>query len=138
MGFFLCTQCRLLDGLPYPSPDSFAFSHSKEVPMKIAFITRATLYKVRGGDTLQVIETARHLQRLGIEVDIRLTHEEIDYSVYDLLHFFNIIRPADILYHVRKSGKPFVVSSLLVDYSGYDKNYRKGIAGFFFRLLSSD
>ena len=103
--------------------------------MKIVFITRSTLYSVRGGDTLQVTHTAGHLRRLGIDVDIRLTHETIDYGEYDLLHFFNIIRPADILCHIRNSGKPFVVSTLLIDYSGYDRHYRKGITGMIGRLL---
>jgi len=105
--------------------------------MKVVFITRATLYTARGGDTLQVTQTARHLRRLGIEVDIKLTHEPIDYAKYDLLHFFNIIRPADIGCHVRDSGKPFVVSTLLIDYSGYDKHHRKGIYGLLGRLLPS-
>lgn len=105
--------------------------------MQVAFIVRATLYSVPGGDTQQVLQTARHLSEEGIEVDIRLTHEKIDYGKYDLLHFFNIIRPADILCHVRKSKKPFVVSTLLVDYSGYDRHYRKGPAGMLFRLLST-
>jgi len=106
--------------------------------MQIAFIARATLFTVRGGDTLQVIETARCLSALGIAVDVKLAHERIDYGRYDLLHFFNIIRPADILYHIRKCRKPFVVSTLLTDYSGYDRRYRKGLPGFLFRSLSPD
>lgn len=103
--------------------------------MRVAFITRSTLYTVRGGDTLQVAQTARHLEKLGIGVDILLTDEYIDYDRYDLLHFFNIIRPADILCHIQP-GKPFVVSTLLVDYSGYDKHHRKGFSGWVCRLLS--
>jgi glycosyltransferase involved in cell wall biosynthesis len=103
--------------------------------MRVAFITRSTLYVVKGGDTFQVAQTARHLEKLGITVDILLTHEAIDYDKYDLLHFFNIIRPADILCHIRP-GKPFVVSTLLVDYSGYDKHHRKGLIGKICRLLS--
>ena len=103
--------------------------------MRVAFITRSTLYTVKGGDTFQVAQTARHLEKLGIKVDILLTDEVIDYGKYDLLHFFNIIRPADILCHIR-SDIPFVVSTLLVDYSGYDKHHRKGFAGKLFRLLS--
>jgi glycosyltransferase involved in cell wall biosynthesis len=106
--------------------------------MKVVFIARATLFTVRGGDSFQVTETARHLRALGVSVDVKLTHEQIDYDQYDLLHFFNIIRPADILCHIRKSGKPYVVSTLLIDYSGYDKVQRKGISGMLFRMLSAD
>ena len=106
--------------------------------MKVLFIARATLYKDRGGDTTQVLSTADHLRKLGLAVDVRLTNEPIDYTSYDLLHFFNIIRPADILRHIRASGKPYVVSTIFVDYSEYDKKARTGPARLLFRLLPGD
>jgi glycosyltransferase involved in cell wall biosynthesis len=106
--------------------------------MKIAFIARSTLFNTPGGDTIQVRETARHLVLLGVTVDVRLANETIDYKTYDLLHFFNITRPADILYHIRKSRKPFVVSPIYIDYSEFDREHRRGLAGFMFRNLSSD
>ncbi|TFF38208.1 glycosyltransferase family 4 protein [Mucilaginibacter psychrotolerans] len=95
--------------------------------MKVAFITRSTLHTVPGGDTVQVMQTAKHLAGLGLQVDIKLANEVIAYQEYDLLHFFNIIRPADILYHSQKARKPFVVSTILCDYSEYDKHQAKGI-----------
>lgn len=104
--------------------------------MKIAFITRSTLYKVHGGDTIQILETAEELRNLGIKVSIFLSHEKIDYEDFDLLHFFNLIRPANILYHVKKTNKPFVISPILVDYSEYDRNHRKGFSGFLFKFFS--
>ena len=106
--------------------------------VKILFISRATLYKDKGGDTVQLVNTARFLKTLGVDVTIRLCNEKIDYSDYDLLHFFNIIRPADILTHVEKSGKPYVVSTIYVDYTEYEKKGRKGMAGLLFKTLSSD
>ena len=106
--------------------------------MRVAFITRSTLYEIHGGSTVQAIETARQLRVLGIEVDICLAHEKIQYEKYDLLHFFDIIRPANFLTHINKCNLPFVVSPVLVDYSEYDKHYRKGIAGKLFRLFSAD
>jgi len=106
--------------------------------MKILFITRSTLYKVPGGDTEQITQTARCLNEIGVETDIRFTNEKINYNNYDLLHFSNIIRPSDILYHTQKTNKPFVVSPNLVDYSEYDKQQRKGISGFVFKLFPAD
>jgi glycosyltransferase involved in cell wall biosynthesis len=103
--------------------------------MKIAFIVRSTLFTVKGGDTTQVDETARYLRKAGVEVDIMKANEKIDYASYDLLHFFNIIRPADILVHIKRSGKPFVVSTILVDYAVYDKRQRTGIPGKIFSML---
>src|SRR5689334_7448279 len=106
--------------------------------LKVLFIVRSTLFIVRGGDTTQVEETARHLQRLGVQVDIKKANEKIKYDSYDLLHFFNIIRPADILVHIKRSKKPFIVSVILVDYSEYDKKERRGISGKLFSLLPAD
>jgi glycosyltransferase involved in cell wall biosynthesis len=106
--------------------------------MKVLIITRSTLYSQRGGDTVQVLETARHLRASGVTVDIRLADEKIVYSQYDLLHFFNMIRPADILFHIHRSGKPYVVSTIFVDYSEYDRYHRAGWTAVPFRLLSGN
>ncbi|MEO8943987.1 MAG: glycosyltransferase family 4 protein [Ginsengibacter sp.] len=104
--------------------------------MKIAFIARTSLYHSEGGDTIQIQQTARYLKRMNIIVDIRLSNEKINYHKYDLLHFFNLTRPFDILPHIRNSEKPFVVTPLLIDYSEYDKQHRKGFSGKIFRHLS--
>ena len=106
--------------------------------MKVALIARSTLYDAPGGDTVQVKETARHLQRLGVDASICLTDQPVDYPAYQLFHFFNITRPADMLYHIGRIKVPFVVSPILVDYSEYDKQHRTGVAGFLFRLFSAD
>jgi len=105
--------------------------------MKVALITRSTLYSVPGGDTVQVRETARNLGDLGVSAEIKLSDENIDYAHYDLLHFFNLARPADILFHSKKAQKPFVVSTILCNYSEYDKHHRKGI-GSLFSFLPAD
>lgn len=106
--------------------------------MRILFIARNTIFSVSGGDTVQVLETAAHLRKLGVEVDVLTTGEVTHYANYDLLHFFNIIRPADILPHVQKSKLPYVVSTIFVDYSEYEKKYRHGLGGFLFKLLHAD
>jgi len=106
--------------------------------IKALMIVRSTFYTSRGGDTIQVLQTAAHLAAHRICVDIKLTSEKIEYDQYDLLHFFNITRPADILYHIRKAKKPFFVSTILIDYSEYDKYHRKGPAGMLFRFLTAD
>lgn len=106
--------------------------------MKILFIARSTLFTNKGGDSVQITETANHLALRGVHVDIKLCNEEINYSSYDLLHFFNIIRPADILLHIKKSGKPFVVSTIYVEYAEFEKNARAGAMGTLFRFFSAD
>jgi glycosyltransferase involved in cell wall biosynthesis len=105
--------------------------------MKVAFISRSSLLTGKGGDSVQIQETARHLKEWGVDVDIRLTNEKINYHQYHLLHFFNLTRPADILPHINKSGVPFVVTPLLIDYSEFDQQYRGGITGKIFQYLSA-
>ncbi len=105
--------------------------------INVAFITRSTLYTVPGGDTVQAVQTARHLTFMGIRVEIKLANENINYKNYDLLHFFNLSRPADILYHSYKADKPFVVSTILCNYSEYDQQHRQGL-GRLLKYLPSD
>lgn len=104
--------------------------------MKVLFISRATLFKVAGGDTVQMENTARELRSLGVEVAIELcNNKHIDYSIYQLIHFFNIIRPADILYHIDKSKLPFVVSPIYVEYDAPAKNANAGMRQNLLSLL---
>lgn len=80
-------------------------------------LSRASLYKVVGGDTIQIEQTAAQLRRLGLEVDIRLADDPcIVYDQYNLLHAFNIIRPSDILFHIEQSGLPLVLSPIYLEY----------------------
>ena len=74
--------------------------------MRVAFIVRNTFDTVRGGDTVQAIMTARSLRKLGVEVDIFRAADRIVFSNYDLLHLFNLSRPADHLSHVAAAGLP--------------------------------
>jgi glycosyltransferase involved in cell wall biosynthesis len=106
--------------------------------MKVLFIARASLYKNKGGDTIQLHKTAEWLGKLGVAVDVRLADEDIHYAGYDLIHFFNLMRPADILRHAGASGKPYVVSPIFVDYSESDRRTRSGLAKWVIKLFSPD
>ncbi len=106
--------------------------------MKVLFIVRSTLYSNKGGDTIQILQTARCLQESGVEVRVVSTLEKIDDTEYDLLHFFNITRPADILRHIEKCETPYVVSPIFVDYSEFDRNFRRGLSGFILRHLGTN
>ena len=106
--------------------------------MKVLFIARTTLFSSPGGDTVQIESTAKYLRILGVQIDVRLSNERLDYTDYDLLHFFNIIRPSDILYHVNKSNKPYLISTIFVDYREYDKKNRGRFVSGISRFLSID
>ncbi len=86
--------------------------------MKILFIARKSLYSQAGGDSLQIKETAAYLGLLGYEITISTSKKE-DPKDYDILHFFNLIRPAQFLYYLQ-FNKPIVLTSIYVDYSEYE------------------
>ena len=100
-------------------------------------ISRKTLNSSPGGDSIQIHSTAQYLRDLGIQVDVFIGNGKIDYDSYDLMHFFNIIRPDDILPHIRKSKLPFVVSTIFVDYSEYE-NIRQGKLAILSKIFSND
>jgi glycosyltransferase involved in cell wall biosynthesis len=104
--------------------------------MKILMIVRTNLYTSPGGDTTQIDMTAKYLRLLGVSVTIALADQVEHVGTYDLLHFFNIIRPDDILPFIEDAAIPFVISTIFVDYSSYEKQNRAGIAGLMFRVLT--
>lgn len=106
--------------------------------MRVAFISRNTLYSGRGGDTVQIIKTAKYLTRMGVEVDIFLSSDIIDYSQYDIIHGFNLIRPADLLKHFNNFDKIKVLSTIYVDYSEFETKARVGVIAKLFKFIGKD
>lgn len=106
--------------------------------MRVAFISRKTLFSSPGGDTTQMLQTAEALKRQDVSCSIFSSNEPIDYEQFDLLHFFNIIRPADILPHLKKTKKPFVVSTIYVEYRNHDHEANKGLSKLLLQPLTDD
>jgi glycosyltransferase involved in cell wall biosynthesis len=113
------------------------FDSTRYSRMKIAFITRSTLLSVPGGDTVQVTQTAKQLRNIGFSVDLFRAGERVDETAYDIFHFFNITRPADIISYTTRLKKPYFISPLFIDYSEYDKMHRKGISGWVLRNFTA-
>ena len=103
--------------------------------MKVLLISRPTLFSAPGGDTVQIRETANELIKLGVEADICLADEVVNYDSYDLLHFFNIIRPNTISGHVKKSNLPFVISTIFVIILKLNEVREDFYLGFWLRYL---
>ena len=94
------------------------------------------MHSIVGGDTIQVMKTAAELRKLGVHAEVFRASDKIDYNRFDLLHFFNIIRPSDHLYHINNSNKPFVVSTIYLEYGGFDRMGRDPRHRFFFGMLN--
>lgn len=82
--------------------------------MRVLMQSRADLYTAKGGDTVQIDETAKALRRLGISVDISLK-ERPDLKDYDLVHLFNITRVHETylqLQWARQANLPVVLTPI--------------------------
>lgn len=104
--------------------------------MKVLFTARASLFSQPGGDTRQVEQTAEALRDIDVEVDIKLRGESIDLKDYQIIHFFNAGRPADITGLIPQITQPLVVSSIWVDYSEWD-SMRGGLSGSLNKILGT-
>jgi len=103
--------------------------------MKVLFVSRSTLFTSAGGDTVQILKTAESLRALGVSVDVNITGSDIDTDGYDIIHLFNMIRPADGLSCFKNGKVPVVLSTIYVDYSEYE---RRCGSSLLVRLLPRD
>lgn len=106
--------------------------------MNVLYITRPTVFSGPGGDTVQLLKTAEYLKSYDVNVTIADTAEP-DMDGYDLVHFFNLRNPQDLLVNVRraKSKKlPMVLSTIWGSYQECDIKTRTGLGGFLARNVS--
>ncbi len=85
--------------------------------MRILIISRSTLFTQRGGDTVQIEQTAKYLAQAGCKVHIQTTGFCEDFKSFDVLHFFNLNRPADILPYLKEGRPPLVTTAVYINYS---------------------
>lgn len=112
--------------------------------MKILFQSRIDLFDKPGGDTVQINETKKSLEQLGISVDTN-NSLNIDVSEYDIVHVFNLDWVCEAFWYVnnaKKYNKPVVLSPIhhsLKEFKRYENEYRWGLAklGNFFIPIQS-
>lgn len=103
--------------------------------MKVLFQSRANLFTVPGGDTVQLTKTAEFLRRQGVQVDIA-AESEPSLAGYDLVHLFNLMRPQEVYVQARrakKHGCPVALSTIYGLYTEYERKARRGFAGLVVR-----
>lgn len=91
--------------------------------MKILLCTRQDYNRNLGGDSTQVLKTAKYLEKLGVEVNIN-NGFIFDYSSYDIIHLFNVNKIWEIYNYYRtahKYKKKIVVSPAYYNFSKYFK-----------------
>ena len=99
--------------------------------LKVLFLSRATLFSVPGGDTVQIMKTAAALRERGCSVDIS-TDTAPRLEGFDLVHILNLTRPQETYVQAltaKKYGTPIAFSPIYVDYREYERRARTGLKG---------
>ncbi|KZW98854.1 glycosyl transferase family 1 [Pseudoalteromonas luteoviolacea] len=106
--------------------------------MNVLYVTRPTVFSGPGGDTVQLLKTAEYLKQYGVNVTVSETSEP-SFEGFDLIHFFNLRNPQDLLSNVRRAKKaniPTVLSTIWGSYQECDIKTRHGLGGFLARNVS--
>lgn len=78
--------------------------------------SRASLFKIPGGDTIQILKTKEYLERLGVKVDISLELNP-DLKEYDIIHLFHFFRIHETYFqskNAKKQNKKAVLTPIYV------------------------
>jgi polysaccharide pyruvyl transferase CsaB len=89
-----------------------------ERPPRVLMQIRADYQDLPGGDTVQMTQTRRALEELGVRAEVS-TEEAPDLSAYDLVHTFNLGRPGEPYRHclnAMSQGKPVALSTVYADF----------------------
>jgi len=108
--------------------------------MRVLWLVRDNLTRHPGGDTVQILETARALRDL--DVDVELCGETTpDLNGYDCVHLFHLDRLWENEPHCRRiaaRGIPAVLSPIYWPADQFDQYGRVGLQGRLARLLGSE
>lgn len=108
--------------------------------MKVLFITRPTVFSGPGGDTVQLLKTKEYLEGLGKGIEVTIATEVTpQLDGYDLVHFFNLRNPQDLIHNVlrvKNRGIPSVLSTIWGSYAECDKKCRTGLQKWFANNIS--
>lgn len=92
-----------------------------------------------GGDSIQAKKTAEYLNKLeGVSVTLQTVDTPANFEEFDLLHLFNVSRPADLLGAIEASQLPYVVSTIYIDYSETERNHPNFFRRFLSKVFSVD
>lgn len=108
--------------------------------MRVLWLVRNNLTRQPGGDTVQILQTAAALRRIGLTVDL-CERPDPDLRGYDCVHLFHLDRLWENEAHCRRiaaRGVPAVLSTIYWPGDDYDRGGRTGFQGFLARTFGSE
>lgn len=106
--------------------------------MRALFVVRPDLERFRGGDTTQILATARALNDLGVEVEI-VDQVPASLAGFDIVHLFHLDRLWENVPHLRAVGgrRPVVLSPIWWPKDEYNAHSRRGVQGAISRAVGT-
>jgi len=110
--------------------------------MKVLFQSRLDLFNKKGGDTVQILETKKALEALGVSVVIDNSINP-NVSEFDIIHVFNldwVCEPYLQISNAKKQKKPVVLSPIhhsLLEFEKYENLNRYGLVKLGNFIISS-
>jgi glycosyltransferase involved in cell wall biosynthesis len=108
--------------------------------MRVLWLVRENLTRHPGGDTVQILETAKALRALGVTVDMSDRCGGV-LGRYDCVHLFHLDRLWENVEHcrrIRAAGVPAVLSPIYWPGDEYDRGGRTGFQGLLARVFGSE
>ncbi len=108
--------------------------------MRALWIVRDNLERHPGGDTTQILQTARALRELGVVVDLT-TDPGARLGTYDVVHLFHLDRLWEHLPlcpALRAAGRPVVLSTIYWPSDEFDRHGRRGLQGWLARRVGTE
>jgi glycosyltransferase involved in cell wall biosynthesis len=89
--------------------------------MRVLMLNRADTETVPGGDTVQMIQTQKGLERLGVDIDLGFPKKSAQLSDYEVIHIFNWQQLGPILAKWPAGIEPdrFVLSPIFWFHTGH-------------------
>lgn len=112
--------------------------------MKVLMVGRSAVFADKGGDTMQLVNTARHITALRPDFECEVVSasqlDEVHIEEFDVFHFFSVLDVGEYLdfaMRIYSANKKIVLSPIYVDYSEFESNARGGVFQLLNKLTSS-
>ena len=100
--------------------------------MKVLMINRNDAFDLKGGDTIQMLKTKEYLEKMGVEIEVKGNRDIIDYTKYDIVHMFNLMKPHEMYLQIMKCKKhniKIVISTIYQSRIDLKEYYQNGFYG---------
>ncbi len=106
--------------------------------MKVLFCVRHNFHDSPGGAQIQILKTKEYLEKAGVECDLTITPNGIDFDKYDIVHLTDLTWVYDLLVYLKKlknfKGKK-VLSTIYWPFDDYASNGAPLLQKMIFKLF---